>query len=57
MSDLTRLTLADARAGLKKKEFSATELTQAFVKAIASRSGCRIGSSPFSSCSPVRGPD
>ena len=34
MSDLTRLTLADARAGLKKKEFSATELTQAFVKAI-----------------------
>lgn len=35
MSDLTRLTLADARAGLKKKEFSATELTTAFVKAIA----------------------
>lgn len=35
MSDLTRLTLADARAGLKKKEFSATELTTAFVKAVA----------------------
>jgi aspartyl-tRNA(Asn)/glutamyl-tRNA(Gln) amidotransferase subunit A len=34
MSDLTRLTLADARAGLKKKEFSSTELTQAFVEAI-----------------------
>ena len=34
MSDLTRLTLADARAGLKKKEFSSTELTTAFVKAI-----------------------
>lgn len=35
MSDLTRLTLADARAGLRKKEFSATELTTAFVKAVA----------------------
>lgn len=34
MSDLTRLTLADARAGLKKKQFSATELTTAFVEAI-----------------------
>jgi aspartyl-tRNA(Asn)/glutamyl-tRNA(Gln) amidotransferase subunit A len=34
MSDLTRLTLADARAGLKKKQFSATELATAFVKAI-----------------------
>ncbi len=34
MSDVTRLTLADAREGLKKKQFSATELTQAFVKAI-----------------------
>jgi aspartyl-tRNA(Asn)/glutamyl-tRNA(Gln) amidotransferase subunit A len=34
MSDLTRLTLADARAGLKRKEFSSTELTAAFVKAI-----------------------
>jgi len=34
MSELTRLTLAEARTGLKKKQFSATELTQAFVDAI-----------------------
>ncbi|MFM9846350.1 MAG: Asp-tRNA(Asn)/Glu-tRNA(Gln) amidotransferase subunit GatA [Hyphomicrobiaceae bacterium] len=34
MSDLTRLTLADARAGLKKKQFTSTELTTAFVEAI-----------------------
>src|SRR5688572_15097527 len=34
MSDLTRLTLADARAGLKTKKFSATELATAFVEAI-----------------------
>ncbi len=34
MSDLTRLTLADARAGLKTKKFSATELVTAFVEAI-----------------------
>jgi len=34
VSDLTRLTLAQARQGLRKKEFSATELTQAFLQAI-----------------------
>ena len=35
MSDLTGLTLADARAGLRKKEFSATELTTAHLEAMA----------------------
>ncbi len=35
MSDLTKLTLADARDGLRAKQFSATELTQAFLDAIA----------------------
>ncbi|MBN8913669.1 MAG: Asp-tRNA(Asn)/Glu-tRNA(Gln) amidotransferase subunit GatA [Rhizobiales bacterium] len=34
MSDLTRLTLAEARDGLKKKSFSATELTEAHIAAI-----------------------
>ncbi len=34
MSDLTSLSLAAARDGLKVKNFSATELTQAFVTAI-----------------------
>ena len=34
MTDLTKLTLADARDGLAKKQFSATELTQAFLGAI-----------------------
>ena len=34
MSDLTRLTLADAREGLLKKEFTAAELTEAHVKAV-----------------------
>ena len=34
MSDLTRLTLAEARAGLAAKDFSSVELTQAFLKAI-----------------------
>jgi aspartyl-tRNA(Asn)/glutamyl-tRNA(Gln) amidotransferase subunit A len=33
MSDLTRLTLADAREGLAAKTFSAVELTQAYVDA------------------------
>jgi aspartyl-tRNA(Asn)/glutamyl-tRNA(Gln) amidotransferase subunit A len=35
MSDLTRLTLAEARAGLLAKRFSAQELTTAFLEAIA----------------------
>ncbi|MBN9266158.1 MAG: Asp-tRNA(Asn)/Glu-tRNA(Gln) amidotransferase subunit GatA, partial [Hyphomicrobium sp.] len=34
MTDLTKLTLAEARDGLVAKKFSATELTQAFIKAI-----------------------
>ncbi|HWV82372.1 MAG TPA: Asp-tRNA(Asn)/Glu-tRNA(Gln) amidotransferase subunit GatA [Hyphomicrobiaceae bacterium] len=34
MTDLTKLTLAEARDGLTAKKFSATELTQAFIKAI-----------------------
>lgn len=34
MSDLTSLTLADARERLRKKELTATELTQAFLDAI-----------------------
>ena len=34
MSDLTGLTLAAARDGLAKKEFSATELTTAHLEAI-----------------------
>jgi aspartyl-tRNA(Asn)/glutamyl-tRNA(Gln) amidotransferase subunit A len=34
VSDLTRLTLADARAGLRAKEFSARELALAHIRAI-----------------------
>jgi len=34
LTDLTKLTLAEARDGLLAKKFSATELTQAFIKAI-----------------------
>ena len=34
MTDLTKLTLADARDGLKKKSFTALELTDAHLKAI-----------------------
>jgi aspartyl-tRNA(Asn)/glutamyl-tRNA(Gln) amidotransferase subunit A len=34
VTDLTKLTLAEARDGLVAKKFSATELTQAFIKAI-----------------------
>jgi aspartyl-tRNA(Asn)/glutamyl-tRNA(Gln) amidotransferase subunit A len=34
MSELTRFTLAQARDGLRRKEFSATELTQAHLEAI-----------------------
>ena len=35
MTDLTKLTLAEAREGLKAKSFTAKELTQAFLDAIA----------------------
>ncbi len=34
MSDLTSLTIAKARESLRKKEFSATELTEAYITAI-----------------------
>ncbi|NOT42378.1 MAG: Asp-tRNA(Asn)/Glu-tRNA(Gln) amidotransferase subunit GatA, partial [Alphaproteobacteria bacterium] len=34
MSDLTGLTIAEARDGLKKKAFSAKELTEAHIKAV-----------------------
>jgi aspartyl-tRNA(Asn)/glutamyl-tRNA(Gln) amidotransferase subunit A len=34
VTDLTKLTLAEARDGLAKKQFSSTELTQAFLDAI-----------------------
>ena len=34
MSKLTDLTIAEARDGLKKKSFSATELTDAHIKAV-----------------------
>jgi aspartyl-tRNA(Asn)/glutamyl-tRNA(Gln) amidotransferase subunit A len=34
VADLNKLTLAQARDGLRRKEFSATELTQAFLSAI-----------------------
>ncbi len=36
MTDLTKLTMAEARDGLRKKDFSARELTQAHQQAIAS---------------------
>ncbi len=32
MSDLTKLTIAEAREGLKKKEFSSVELTKAYIE-------------------------
>ena len=32
MTDLTKLTIAQARDGLKNKEFTASELTQAYIK-------------------------
>ena len=34
VTDLTKLTIAEARDGLAKKEFTATELTKAFLDAI-----------------------
>jgi aspartyl-tRNA(Asn)/glutamyl-tRNA(Gln) amidotransferase subunit A len=39
VTELTRLTLAQARSGLLAGEFSATELAQAFIAAIASGNG------------------
>ncbi|MET0431547.1 MAG: Asp-tRNA(Asn)/Glu-tRNA(Gln) amidotransferase subunit GatA, partial [Hyphomicrobium sp.] len=34
MTDLNKLTIAEARDGLRKKSFSALELTDAFLSAI-----------------------
>ncbi len=34
MTELNKLTITEAREGLRKKQFSATELTQAFLAAI-----------------------
>jgi len=39
LTDLTALTLAEARDGLRKKAFTATELTQAFLKSIEAGNG------------------
>jgi aspartyl-tRNA(Asn)/glutamyl-tRNA(Gln) amidotransferase subunit A len=39
MTNLTHLTIKDALAGLKKKEFTATELTEAHIKASESARG------------------
>jgi len=39
MTDLTRLTIADARDGLKNKSFSAAELTDAYLSAIEAARG------------------
>ena len=37
MSDLTKLTVAEARDGLRKKEFSAVELTKAYISKVLNR--------------------
>ena len=34
MNDLTSLSIATAREGLRKKEFSALELTEAYIAAV-----------------------
>jgi aspartyl-tRNA(Asn)/glutamyl-tRNA(Gln) amidotransferase subunit A len=39
MTDLTHLTLADARDGLRAKKFTSIELTQAFIRAIERSNG------------------
>jgi len=39
LTDLTTLTLTQARDGLRKKDFSATELTEAFLRAIEAGNG------------------
>jgi aspartyl-tRNA(Asn)/glutamyl-tRNA(Gln) amidotransferase subunit A len=39
MSDLTRLTIAEARAALAKSETSAVELTDAYLAAIEAANG------------------
>jgi len=37
MTDLTKLTLAEARDGLRRKEFSARELAEAYLDAMAAQ--------------------
>ena len=39
MTDLTRLTLSEARDGLTKKQFTSTDLTKAFIAAIENGNG------------------
>ncbi|MGI9353624.1 MAG: Asp-tRNA(Asn)/Glu-tRNA(Gln) amidotransferase subunit GatA, partial [Rhizobiaceae bacterium] len=39
MTDLTDLTIADARKGLDARDFTATELTGAYLNAIEARNG------------------
>ena len=39
MTDLTDLTIADARKGLDAKDFTATELTGAYLDAIEAKNG------------------
>jgi aspartyl-tRNA(Asn)/glutamyl-tRNA(Gln) amidotransferase subunit A len=39
LTDLTTLTLTEARDGLKKKAFTATELTEAFIRAVETGNG------------------
>ncbi len=39
MSELTKLTIAKAKEGLKKKEFSAVELTEAYIKEMENKRG------------------
>ena len=34
MSDLTKLTIAETREGLKKRDFSAVEVTESYLKAM-----------------------
>ena len=41
MTDLTALTLAQARDGLRDKQFSAAELTDAHLAAIEARAGAQ----------------
>ena len=36
MSDLTKLTIAETRDGLKKRDFTATEVVSAYIKAMES---------------------
>ncbi len=50
MTDLTKLTLAEARAGLAKKDFSSVELTQAHLDAIEQANGAL--NAIYSSCEP-----